>query len=524
MLVCDEASKLSNSLAARLLSRELYPSLKRAVFVFDPMQIRSIAPGNFAAHLNVALPDECKMHLRQQMRVQDPASGMIVRNNARLRAFKFDELEETCVRASEASGRRGEDHRWWRIEPSVSDANHSSLEIDLGLLFDSTDGLIENPRECQILALNCALRDRINRFFESRYSPDVDIVEFYVGQRMMIVERNFGERRVTQTADRNDPRAEVLTSDGVNNGEVYVFDCAQDYDPRSKRWSESMRELRRGNAYPPRGSPKMRFVRTRCGKRFCLHPNYVPVENLRPAWCITVNGSQGRQYDSVFWALPPTAARVNACFNVRHAHVATSRCERVQYVYGTMAVLRRVVTNPQSERYGCLRWRLREEFTRPIDLQSRDEFRKELEDEERAAIAADRMSTDENAYASSDEVEYLDANDSDEDMGDCESLEEDEATFEADEWRSSDDEDYVPERVENDDDDTNRLNHVDFDYDFDEEMEDRENPNAPSSSRANFEIDERRSLTNEWSSLVDECWVRVVPDEKINEKPKEEKQ
>ena len=296
---------------------------------------------------------------------------------------------------------------WYLISPSDHDGNNygnnkqrrrfysSKLECDLKtLLFTEHSSSIcpvnrigINIDKCKIIALTNSLKDRVNRLIEQQRNPDSSTILFYKGQQITIVARNFKNRQLTykkrydpnekwdgvenyafyqhrkNTNNNGNPMITVkldVSSDAVQNGEIYTFDYARDYDIYQDKWAKTtIPMITKNNPLPTQYKKFKRFIFTKSGVKFCIHPTYIPISNIEPGWVITVNKSQGQEYEQTLFILPPSIQAISTCFNIHHLHVAITRAKTKMYLYGDMETLIHIAKNPTPLRYGTLRWKIK---------------------------------------------------------------------------------------------------------------------------------------------------------------------
>jgi hypothetical protein len=379
VLLVDEFTNVDNQLAGLLYA--LFPRLQRVVHVFDPKQIGPIKPGRMAYNLLEALPAECHVALSTQMRVVDPAARALVTNDEHLLQGRFDAV---VARSVEPGSPVPEDAGGWVFvaPPAVyAAAQTRRAALDalrctvLPALLTVSGGV--DPRGCRILTLLNDEKDVVNAYCEAAYNPHQETVKFYRGQPITIVEKNFKAKLVRGNVimqcdsgaagggggghkHTRASKAPGEMSDAVKNGEVYIFSFCRDFDLHENKWvtGQDLYRIEQNAVYPVLSRRYRRFIFTQCGKQFCVHPDYVPVEYIRTAWAMTVNKSQGREYGTVCFILPPTAALTPAVFNAHHVHVAVTRARFRLYIVGAMPLVRDICVRAVQPRYDTLRYKI----------------------------------------------------------------------------------------------------------------------------------------------------------------------
>jgi len=159
---------------------------------------------------------------------------------------------------------------------------------------------------------------------------------------------------------KKDGSGSEFRSDAFRNHEVFLFDHCQDYNVKMKRWStHRLRSISHSQlARVP--SEHVRFLRTQCGRQFCLHDKYVRPEKMEVAWGQTVNSFQGREEVAVTFLLPEDPQG----FTIHHLHVAFSRAKQCLVLYGTMAQLKALSCNQVAPRQSILGYLLKQSVDR----------------------------------------------------------------------------------------------------------------------------------------------------------------
>lgn len=385
VLVVDEFSNVDVTLLGRLL--DACPGTTALVLVFDEWQIPPIEGGQPCLDLVRALGPAFCVELRANMRVAGAACAQLLANDRHLLAGRVDALAFTELVAG-AEGVAAAREGCFLVAPSGRGLAHDVAWIARTLLPDA--------RSRQVLTLTNAARAQVNDVLQrvgggaaaADAAPD-GAAALFADQRLT-VHTNFpavalradkdgallapdrhGAARPADAApggadsgseEEEEAEAEAGSargrarrlpwSDAVANGEVLLFAHAQDYDLRKRAWC-----TKHWAALGPEQTPKpgrARFLVARDGRRLCLHDGYVPRHAVLPAWDITVNKSQGREYAEVLFVLPAEPGP----FGRRHLHVALSRGKRCVVLYGTRAQLRALAANPEPPRQTLLAWRL----------------------------------------------------------------------------------------------------------------------------------------------------------------------
>ena len=189
---------------------------------------------------------------------------------------------------------------------------------------------------------------------EIRRRNDIASVRFFAGQRLTVHRTFAAVKKVT--TDSLDKSRHTIHSDKVSNGETFIFKHCQDYNTKTHRWNPHFYpEIHENSSIP---KDMIRFMMVRDGRQFCLSDRYVRPDAIIPAWCMTVDKSQGREFMEVVKVLPVTPGG----FGKSHAHVGMSRAKKCQVTYGTvnpLQQLRALAMNPQAPRQSILGWLLK---------------------------------------------------------------------------------------------------------------------------------------------------------------------
>lgn len=397
ILIIDEFSNIELQLFARILA--IYPNVCCLVFVFDEWQIPPVSDGQPCLDLLAALGESYGIELQANQRVSGAATERLLLNDrlvvsGRAHEMTFDAILKAGSKQGPASA-LDQTGGCILIEPSGQ-----GLEKDLSWI---TTNFLPNSQTRQVLTLTNKERIHVNSILQkassssspspTTFSPIQTRSEIICANQRLTVHRNFprvvvridgrnntllppdrlsatatakgrtvGEEEVEDDSDDGSSGGKKgkirLISHAVSNGEVFLFAYAQDYNLRKRTWcSQKIPMLDAMHVVSGLTVPTdhIRFLVTKDGRRFCLHDGYVPRSAILPAWALSVNKSQGREFEGVILVLPTDPGP----FGRHHLHVALSRGKRCLIVYGTMEQLLALANNAEKPRYTLLAWRVK---------------------------------------------------------------------------------------------------------------------------------------------------------------------
>lgn len=89
-------------------------------------------------------------------------------------------------------------------------------------------------------------------------------------------------------------------------------------------------------------------------RTFCIGSGFINRKDIEPAWSITANKSQGREYEHVVVVLPRTVDELAPCFVRNHLRVMFSRAKRTLIVLGSRQVFEALAQRLADERLTML--------------------------------------------------------------------------------------------------------------------------------------------------------------------------
>lgn len=263
----------------------------------------------------------------------------------------------------------------------------------------------------QCIALTHAFKNEVNTFVESLYNPNPKLIKFYAGQHITIIENNYKRKPLTLACDNHElnvtsesfeesehiskgrgkgtgrergrgrgrgkasartkgdqsDKHTTVYSDRCNNGDTYIIQEFKTYSLTLSRWMDgekfntsTLPIKKTTTSYYSKETTQRICIITTTGKIICVHPDFVKVEDIIPAWCITVDRSKGLEFDNVMVVTNPDID--SGCFGLNHIHVALTRAKKRTYVLGTPTVISTFAKSRRKERICFLKARLAKLF------------------------------------------------------------------------------------------------------------------------------------------------------------------
>ncbi len=378
ILIIDEATNIHNELMAKLF--QCFHRLSKIVFVYDPEQISPIKQGELAIQLKTNLNKRYIIELKKQYRFDNSnEKSVLLSNDRKILSYDFDHLKYQTFKLNNENCKKeglfnNSPSGWYFINYNDYCIKNlswkKSIETEF-FYFIKAAPYFMVPETSKILCLTNNVRRLINKFLEKRKNPNYQKIKFYKGQPITAT-KNFKEQHIVikqpPLKKKEKPKKNIiLISHKISNGEIYIFDYYQDFDVKTRKWvpivnhqddNNNNNFLLKDEIYPKDYTRYKRFIYTKCGKQLCLNQNYIPHEYIQTAWAITVNKSQGREYENICFILPKSNEYIHDDFNIKHAHVALTRAKKRVFILGNIDLLKHLCTNPMNERFNTIGYRI----------------------------------------------------------------------------------------------------------------------------------------------------------------------
>lgn len=348
----DEASNMDNKMASMFLN--CFPKAQLVVFVFDDGQIGPISPGQLAFDLLKFFKDNNFPlgQLTENMRVnRDPRAQQILLNDQLLMSGKVKEMKFNPLPDSNEHLPPGTFMAEYKDQEDLKQKIHQLYtqqipNVDLLKVITLTNRERTTVNDCVDELMKMRLQDEDD---EDNKVPVT--AKYYHGQRLMVYNQNYHEKKVS---DR--PHA---VSNAINNGEEFTFGkCRSLILSPNRAWTGEGKGYAEMQHLLPmtKNADKYRifFIDDKGEKRYCIGDGFIQVDNIQPAWAITSNKSQGREYEYVIVVLPRTIGQMPRCFIRNHLHVMVSRPKTILVVLGSREVLETLAQRQANDRFTLL--------------------------------------------------------------------------------------------------------------------------------------------------------------------------
>lgn len=349
LLIIDEASNQYTKLMAMLL--HCFPNLRSVMFVMDPEQILPIGEGQVGLDLisffkrnNYPLSE---LNVNHRMSSSNDASQML-RNDNLLMASKAPEMVFNPEFTSLPLEREGPYLKAYSMLDQIKQ--------DLPSLYKHYPGL-------KILAFTHETCDKINEavdaFMLTTLHPNAPMgTRYYDGQVIMVNNNNYARKEVSKR-----PRVD---SDAITNGESFVLGSIRwlSREPTARRWLPEKQATTVCSLKSEKN--ECLFLCSRPDghgniKKICINPGFVNPKDIESGWAMTVDKSQGTEFETVVFILPTLEELTNKNTKRKYQfidrnrlHVALTRGKKHLIIYGTREVIEMLALRKPDERFTLL--------------------------------------------------------------------------------------------------------------------------------------------------------------------------